>query len=93
VAPGDAAVHPNAAVRVHVVGHVNNPGWVELTPPLTIDHAVELAGGISALDLEHTPAVRVFRTDDQQFLVRRSAWTAFALHDNDLINIPKKIFP
>lgn len=89
---GDFAGHRNAALTVQVTGNVNRPGWIELTPPLTVDHAVELAGGVSS-DPEHTKAARVARTDGQQFVVRRSAWMSFALHDGDEINIPKRIFP
>ena len=92
--PAQLSTEPSSTVvGVRVYGHVTNPGWVKLSPPLTITHAVAVAGGIRADDKEHTPFARVLRCDWQTIRVSRALWTEFELQDGDEIHIPKRIFP
>ena len=49
---------------LRVYGHVKKPGWLYVTPPLTVAHAIELAGGLRYPDIR--PEARVLRADGQE---------------------------
>jgi hypothetical protein len=87
-----SAITPEAVFPVDVEGDVNAPGRLPLSPPLTIDHAIAIAGGVPASDFDWTPRVRVVRRDGQQFSVPRRAWTTFILQPEDRINATKRFY-
>ncbi len=84
--------------RVSVVGAVKNPGTFSIAPGLTVVHAIQQAGGASALASQNdTVITRRIEGELRRFRVRvrditRGQSEDFPLQAGDIIYVPERIF-
>jgi protein involved in polysaccharide export with SLBB domain len=81
-------------ITVYVDGRVAKPGWLELSPPVTLETAIQLAGGPQANDTNWAvKKAMIVRPDGRIVWVSRKAWTIMVLQDRDKVYVRRSLIP
>jgi protein involved in polysaccharide export with SLBB domain len=64
-------------------------GKQELRHPLTIEHAIQQAGGVDMFEGDWNQKVIVYRKDGQRISVSKNEYGSFMLSDGDLVGVPR----
>jgi len=86
---------PNAGAHavVRVYGAVNEPGWLWVPPPATLERAIAIAGGITTNHTRQGTSAYVHRRVGTSIKVGRDRWSSFQLYSDDVVTVPKRVFP
>ncbi len=78
-----------ARLTVGVGGPVKRGGWVRLNPPLTLEHAIQEAGGLTQLEERLNKQATVWHADGSTSRVQRKDYPQFELREGDQVGIPR----
>jgi protein involved in polysaccharide export with SLBB domain len=76
-------------LTVGVGGDVDRHGKVRLSPPFTIEHAIQEAGGFNQWEKKFNKNVTVWHEDGSNSHVERKDYPSFQLRDGDVVAVPR----
>lgn len=77
------------AITIYVGGAVNTPGKLELSPPFTVEHGIQKAGGLDPFEQDQNRMVVIRRKGSQKISVPRKSYASFTLEEGDGVIVPR----
>lgn len=79
----------SGAIVVYVGGGINKGGKYALSPPFTVEHAIQLAGGLEEFERDLNRKVMIQHDGRRKIFVPRKHYSSFKLTDGDAVVVPR----